>query len=89
MRKNLIAAGAIVGAVMLTSSGCMDKAVEPYRDAKVGARDDRPAKVFTMPDGFNNFAFKCNETTGVYTLYHADAKYGGISTVANDPACPR
>lgn len=83
--KKLLVIGA-AGAFMLAGAGCA-KFTEPFKDAHVSNRNTGPATVGTMPDGFNNWAAKCDGTTRVYTLYHNDAKYGGIAVSPNDPQC--
>lgn len=40
-----------------------------------------------MPDGFSNWASKCDGPNRVYTIYHGDQKYGSIAVVPNDPRC--
>ena len=77
-----------VGVLLLALSGC-SKYTEPFRDAHVVSRNNGPAIVGTMPDGFGNWAAKCDGPNMVYTLYHNDSKYGGISVVPNDPRCTR
>lgn len=74
----------IVGMVL---SGCSDKAREPFRDAPVGARNEQPADLFMMPDGFSNLAAKCDGTARVYTLYHGDSAYGAGFASPNHPKC--
>lgn len=86
MNKSLVAGFALLGALLLVLTGC-SKFTEPFKDAPVSNRNNGPAIIGTMPDGFNNWAFKCNGTDGVYTTYHADSAYGGIAVVPNDPQC--
>lgn len=75
---------AVAAALLLT--GC-SKAAEPFKDAHVDGRNDDPARIGTMPDGFNNFAYKCVGTDMVYTLFHSDSGYGSIAVSPNSPAC--
>jgi hypothetical protein len=74
--------------ILIGLAGCGAKGMEPFKDAKVSERNDGPAVIGTMPDGFGNWSMKCNGKVGVYTLYHHDAAYGGIAVLANDPNCP-
>jgi hypothetical protein len=87
VRTRYIAAGAVALAVVGLTSACGDKITEPYKDAHVSYRNNGPAVVYTMPDGFGNFASKCDGFGHrVYTLFHHDSPYGAI-TVIDDPAC--
>jgi len=81
-----IVLGATIAGVLASTAAC-GKFTEPYKDATVSVRNDSPADVGSMPDGFNNFASKCDHGNRVYTLYHNNAAYGGIAVVANDPSC--
>ena len=81
MKKVLVAEVAL-----LALSGCA-KFTEPFKDAKVSDRNNGPATVGTMPDGFSNFASKCDHGNRVYVVYHGDNKYGTIAVAANDPSC--
>jgi hypothetical protein len=83
--RRLAAAVAAVAAV-LAVSGCA-KATEPFKDSPVEGRNTDPAHVGSMPDGFGNWAAKCDGANMVYTLFHSDSNYGGIAVVANDPRC--
>lgn len=74
---------ALVGA-----AGC-SKFTEPFNDAPVRSKDDSPADVYSMPDGFSNFSSKCDENRNrVYVVYHGDSPYGAIAVVGQDPTCP-
>lgn len=77
---------AILFGAVLSLTGC-GKFTEPFKDADVAGRNDDAAIIGTMPDGFNNWAFKCNGTDGVYTTYHGDSAYGGIAVIPNDKNC--
>lgn len=75
-----------VGGTGLLAS-CSGKLTERFKDAPVQSRNDGPAHIGTMPDGFGNWAAKCDGTNMVYTLFHQDSAYGGIAVVPNDPRC--
>lgn len=84
MNRRTAAALAVV--TLLALSGCA-KASEPFKDAPRGSVNDSPADTGTMPDGFGNWASKCDGNNRVYTLFHSDSAYGGIAVVPNDPRC--
>lgn len=75
--------GALVGL-----SGC-SKFTEPFHDAPRGSTNSGPADVGTMPDGFSNYATKCDHGNRVYVVFHNDKAYGSIAVVANDPTCSK
>lgn len=87
MNRHIITTATIVASAALLTGCGSSKLSEPFNDADRGARIDGPADVGTMPDGFGNWAAKCDGTTRVYTLYHADSPYGGIAVSPNDPKC--
>lgn len=83
-RISLAAVGLLLAVVTLT--GC--KQTEQYQDAPVGARNDGPADVYNMPDGFSNWAEKCdNHGFRVFVAFHNDGSYAAI-TALPDPTCP-
>lgn len=86
MKKAFAAvAAAVLG---LGLAGCGSKLTEPYKDAPVSERDGSAANVHSMPDGFGNWADKCDgHGHRVFVLFHHDAAYGGITAVA-DSTCP-
>jgi hypothetical protein len=85
-RKTLAAITAAF-ALALLLTGCSDKFNEPFKDAPRGTSNNGPADIGTMPDGFSNWASKCDGPNRVYTAYHGDATYAAIAVVANDPRC--
>jgi hypothetical protein len=82
--KRIMITSAVVG--MLALTGCA-KMNEPFHDAKRGETNNEPADVGTMPDGFSNYATKCDHQNRVYVIFHGDSKYGNIAVVPNDPSC--
>lgn len=76
---------AVLGLAVLT--GCGDKYTQPYQDAKRDGANTGPAETGTMPDGFSNYATKCDHGNRVYVLYHADSSYGSIAVVPGDSSC--
>jgi hypothetical protein len=79
-----VAAAAILAAITL--SGC--KATEPFQDAPVANRDKSPAEVYDMPDGYSNFAEKCDKHGNrIVVVFHNDGAYAGVTAIPNDPSC--
>lgn len=78
-----------LGLAGLLLSGCgMQKAVEPFRDSPTsGDRNEAPARIITMPDGFSNIAGKCDGPNYVYSGYHGDDNRMSITVAPNDPRC--
>jgi hypothetical protein len=90
MNRRVVLAIGAVSVALTTISACNfpgNKVTEPWNDAPISHKDDGPAVVYSMPDGFGNVAAKCDGYGHrIFTLYHADGTYGGVSVVA-DPAC--
>jgi hypothetical protein len=83
--KKIVAASAaaLLGLGVLT--GC-SSFTEPYNDAPVKSKNDGPAEVYSMPDGFANFASKCDSHGNrVYTTRTDGGE--ALAVVANDPSC--
>lgn len=82
--------GGAIGAILLIilglGFGCA-KASEPFHDADRGTQNDSPADTGTMPDGFSNYATKCDHGNRVYIIFKSDASYGSIDVVPSDPSC--
>lgn len=80
---------ALAALTLLALTGCTEtsKGMQGYADAHVSGSNKDAAEVGTMPDGFNNFASKCDHGNRVYTTFHGDSAYGGIAVVPNDPTC--
>jgi hypothetical protein len=84
MRIKHVVVGAIVAVSMVA---CSQKDREPFRDAPVSDRNEAPAEVMTMPDGFSNVAHKCDgHGHRVYTGYKGDANRSTIAVI-EDPTC--
>ena len=85
----LVATVAVGGfALVISLAACSNKASQDYNDApRTAVQNGAPATVGNMPDGFSNWARKCDGPDMVYVLLHSDSAYGGISVVANDPRC--
>jgi hypothetical protein len=88
MRKETLAvAGLVTFAFIFAGAASCDKLTQPYKDAPRSGLNNDPAEVGTMPDGFNNWASKCDGPNRVYTTYHGDHTYAAIAVVPNDPRC--
>lgn len=86
MSRRVLAA-AVTGLLVLGLSGCSGKAMEQFKDAKVGDRNTESADTMTFPDGFSNVATKCDGPNRVYVIFHGDSAYGSIAVVPNDERC--
>ena len=82
----LVMAGVAIVLLLVVLSSCA-KANEPFKDAPTSGRNDSPAQIIEMPDGFSNLAGKCDGQNYVYVVFHGDNKYGSIAVVPNDPRC--
>jgi hypothetical protein len=83
----LTAAAALVAA-LLAGCGPTSKIAQPYDDASVSRHLTGPAEVVNMPDGFSNFADKCDgHGHRVYTAFHNNSAYAAIAVVT-DASCP-
>ena len=80
--------GAVLALGVVMLSGCgFSKIVEPYNDAPVSGQIHGSAEVGSMPDGFNNFAEKCdNHGNRVFVIFHGDKGYGSVFAM-KDPTC--
>ncbi|OSC76511.1 hypothetical protein B5180_01780 [Streptomyces sp. BF-3] len=84
MKKTITA---LTIAAALTLTGCASL-TEPYNDAPVERKDDGPAVIYSMPDGFANVASKCaGEGFRVFTTRGSDAGGGKAVAVIADPTC--
>jgi hypothetical protein len=83
---------AVVATIGLTLAGgllvgCSDKMKEPFRDAPRGVNNGGPADTGSMPDGFSNYATKCDRPgIRVYVVFKGNKSYGDIAVIA-DPSC--
>lgn len=88
MKRVVQAAVALAGAAMIGAAGGCAKMSEPWNDAKISVKDDSPAEVYSMPDGFSNVASKCDRHGNrIYVIYHGDNPYGAVEVVPADPSC--
>jgi len=93
MKRGLALTVACIAAAFTLSAcwGDNSKEAQPFNDAPTkGQPDLTAARIYAMPDGFNNVAIKCIPGThsGIATLYHANAAYGGLVVFQNAEVCP-
>lgn len=87
MRKYIAAVGIAVGVFALSSCA---SATEGFNDAPIKRKVDDGAAVFSMPDGFANYAEKCDDS-GHLVLTTRDGTGGGkaVAIILDRAACPR
>jgi hypothetical protein len=85
-----LAALAVLAVAVLSGCGLgAGKILEPYNDAPVSHQISGPAEVGSMPDGFNNFAEKCDDHGNrVFVIFHSNSAYGSVFAM-KDPTCGR
>lgn len=85
MTKKILA-GLAGAALIIGATGC-SSLTEEYNDAPVKGKFDGPAEIYSMPDGFANFASKCDaHGNRVYTTRGGKAGKA-IAVVAGDSSC--
>lgn len=85
--RTIIAAILAIAAAGGVLTGCA-KITEPFNDAPVSGHINGPAEIGSMPDGFNNFAEKCDgHGNRVFVIFHSDSAYGSVFAM-KDPTCP-
>jgi hypothetical protein len=94
MNRAISILSVVAAAMLLAACDSDSKRVEQYRDAPMGTRNDGPADIGTMPDGFSNWAAKCDGPNRVYVIFHYSNNkesggdtYGSIAVAPNDPRC--
>jgi len=81
---------ALAVAAVLALAGCGGKATEPFNDApRSGVENNTKADIVTFPDGFSNYATKCDHGNRLYSAFHGDNPYAAGFVVPNDPTCPK
>lgn len=83
--KRLAAVGAAFCAALVLS-GCSNFG-EPWNDAPVEYKDDGPARIHSMPDGYANFADKCDGFGHRVFTTRAGDSAGKDVAVIDDPKC--
>jgi hypothetical protein len=85
MKRAAIIAGAATAALFLSGCSAM---TEEWNDAPVQYKDDGPARIHSMPDGFANFADKCDGFGHrVFTTRSTSNGGGKAVAVIDDPNC--
>lgn len=86
MKRALIGISA-AALVILSSTGCA-RFAEEWNDAPIERKDDSPAVVYSMPDGFANVASKCDGNGfRFFTTRGAESGGGKAVAVIADPTC--
>ncbi|WP_145500921.1 hypothetical protein [Streptomyces sp. CFMR 7] len=76
-----------VTAFLLSSTACA-RFTEEWNDAPIERKDDSPAVVYSMPDGFANVASKCDGNGfRFFTTRGAESGGGKAVAVIADPSC--
>lgn len=83
----IVAAVAAVGLTGCTGFTEDSKGSQWNNDVPTTPGNRDSAEVGYMPDGFSNYATKCDRTgIRVYVPFHGDGAYGGVFAMA-DPTC--
>jgi predicted small lipoprotein YifL len=78
----------VIPALLLALAACGSKGQEPFKDApKSDTVNSSPADIGRMPDGFSNYATKCDHGNRVYVIFKGDDNRGSIDVVPADPTC--
>ncbi|MFJ4828464.1 hypothetical protein ACIP79_00760 [Streptomyces sp. NPDC088747] len=87
MTRNRKLAMAGLAAGVFALAGCAS-AGEPYNDAPIDHKVDRPAVVYAAPDGFANYMESCDDF-GNLVLTTRDGQGGGktVTVVKDEEAC--
>lgn len=91
MNKSTRMALAVSATVLgLSLTGCTSSMTERFNDAPISVKDDSPAEVYSMPDGFANIAAKCDKHGNrMYSTRESDAGAGKAVAVIPDPSCKK
>lgn len=83
---------ALLAAFSLTAcADQFDTFGEDLRDVRVDTRNDEPASIIQMPNGYSNVAYKCEGTTMIYSSSNGKTVTAGrsIAVVPEHPDCLR
>lgn len=89
LRPAILMTGLLAGVILLSANSCDGdgKYSQHNNDAPTAKGNHEKADVGYMPDGFSNYATKCDRPgIRVYVLFHEDGPFGSITAIA-DPAC--
>jgi hypothetical protein len=79
---------AVAAGFVSLGAGCGAKYAEPFHDAPRSSVDNgAPADLVRFPDGFSNWATKCDHGNRLYSAYHGDFKYAAGAVALGDPTC--
>jgi hypothetical protein len=87
--RRIITAAITAAGALLALSAC-SRLTEQWNDAPIDHKVDRPAIVYSMPDGFANYAEKCDEFGNLVITTRAGADgVGGkaVTVVPNEEGC--
>lgn len=87
--KRTILITAAIGVACAGLAGCSDKAMEPYRDAKVVHKYNQPGvETYANADGFSNVSEFCDaHGNRIVVAFHSDSAYAAITAIPADPSC--
>lgn len=89
MKRPSIRQGAValagLGIVLATGAFSCQALTQPLNDAPVKAQNTAPADIGNMPDGFSNFASKCDHGNRVYSQFKDAGQ--AMAVVPQDPTC--
>ncbi|MGW1673269.1 hypothetical protein [Streptomyces sp. NPDC002324] len=83
MKRFALVLGAAIAALSLSACSAV---TEQWNDAPVQYKDDGPAVIHSMPDGFANFASKC-DGFGHRVFTTRGGESGKSVAVMADPKC--
>lgn len=84
-RFRATAAALTAATALALLTGC-SSLTEPFNDAPISKKDDTPAEVYSMPDGFANVASKCDRHGNrIYTTRTDGGE--AMAVVPQDPSC--
>ena len=79
---------ALVVILIVAIAACGESEREPFRDApQSDIRNDDPAEIIEMPDGFSNLATKCDNGNRIYVIFKGDANRGSVAVVKDAAGC--
>jgi hypothetical protein len=85
--RNAFIAAMLISVAFVAGCDESSKVSQPFNDAPVERVDDGEATIVSMPDGFNNLAFKCVGNTLFATTYHGDSPYGSVTVIDSSSLC--
>lgn len=82
------AAVAVAATALALGAVSCSSMTESFNDAPIKNKNDSPAEVYSMPDGYANFASKCDRHGNrVYTTRTDGGE--AMTVVPQDPTCPK